>query len=80
MGHEHVIEAAQQRLDQDPRIMRRRRETVEQSLTRDRHGMRFPQSHSRPDRCQRQRLHQKVRRAHPHLERAKGLPGLPYDD
>ena len=27
--HEHVLEAVQQRLDQDPRAMRRRRETVE---------------------------------------------------
>jgi macrodomain Ter protein organizer (MatP/YcbG family) len=27
--HEHVLEAVQQRLDQDPQAMRRRRETVE---------------------------------------------------
>jgi hypothetical protein len=27
--HEHVIEAVQQRLDEDPQAMRRRRETVE---------------------------------------------------
>jgi hypothetical protein len=27
--HEHVIESVQQRLDEDPQVMRRRRETVE---------------------------------------------------
>jgi transposase len=42
--HEHVLEAVQRRLDEDPQAMRRRRETVEHPFGRSRPGWEQPTS------------------------------------